>query len=260
MDTTGDQTESGRFHDDARFFEFVRRLGFSPRVVFDIGASTGVWSERMHGFFPEAQYHLFEPLAGHVDDYRANLNSRLERLPGLQVHPTAIGSRTGSQPMFVTHDGYGSSLLDRGGHGKVVEVIKETMDVPVCRLDDYVRGHDLPKPDFIKMDCQGYELEILRGAAECLDPVSILHLETWFSREYGPATPLFSDLTEWLHGREFALIGIGESFVDSQHRLYSMNAFFFSEDLLERCWPHHGGSRVRRRVLGWEDCQGGMDR
>jgi hypothetical protein len=40
--------------------------GRSPSVIFDIGASNGVWSDTIALTLPEAEYHLFEPLADAV--------------------------------------------------------------------------------------------------------------------------------------------------------------------------------------------------
>lgn len=244
---------SGSFGDDRNFFQFLKSAGFVPRVVFDVGASTGIWSEQMQQVFPNAQYHLFEPLADRFPEYQADLENRLRRLPGFVLHKTALGSHPGTERFFIARDGYGSSFLDRGQHEKVLEVIDEVIELPIRTLDDYVSENSLPVPDVIKADCQGREIAVLQGASECLHAADVLHVETWFSREYGPETPLLSEVTEWLHKRDFALIGFGGELMDSQHRLYSMDCYFFSEKLISQCWPDDGGCRVRRRVLRDED-------
>jgi hypothetical protein len=47
----------------------LREAGVRPPVIFDIGAANGMWSAPIDQIFPEAAFHLFEPLAGIGDDY-----------------------------------------------------------------------------------------------------------------------------------------------------------------------------------------------
>ncbi len=237
------------FAEDVAFLRGMKERGYSPGVVFDVGASTGVWSEKMQGVFPEARYHLFEPLAEIEETYHQDLTNRLRRLPNLTLHPVALAAWDGSGKFFVSRDAYGSSLLDRGDFPEVRAVIRGVRSVPVRSLDSFVAEQRLPFPDLIKLDCQGGELAVLKGATECLKHAKVLLLETWLSREYGPETPLLSEIAEWLYGRDFALVGLGGQFRDSQRRLYSIDGFFLAENLIEEFWPDQGGAKVRRRVL-----------
>jgi FkbM family methyltransferase len=217
-----------RFEDDCRLFRELKAAGFVPRVIYDLGASTGIWSEAVAGVFPQARVHLFEPLAYALDLYTAELRSRLDRLPRLTLHPIALGDANGAAEMHVARDGYGSSLNDRGD----IPEVEKRITVPVYRLDDYVAGNGLPGPDLIKIDCQGAERVILEGAPRALEGAQVLALETWFKRGYGPPTPLIGELVEFLGARSFSLVDLGERCYDDQHRLYSVDAFFLSESLI----------------------------
>ena len=212
------------FPDDRRFLARLKATGYAPRVIYDVGASTGIWSEVAAGVFPSANFHLFEPLAERYDD----LSGRMRRLPNLTLHPVALGDSNGTAPMFVARDTYTSSLNDRG---EITEV-EEMKTVPVHRLDDYASERRLPCPDVIKIDCQGAEALILAGAERALDAAKVLLLETWFKRGYGPKTPLICEIIEFLRPRNFSLVDLGEHFHDQDHRLYSVDAFFLSESLL----------------------------
>ena len=232
-----------------RLLSELKAKGFAPKVIFDVGASTGIWSETVSRVFPGARYHLFEPLAEREPLYRDALAERLERLPNLTLHPVALGAQEGSADFYLTHDVYSSSALDRGDWPEVQAAVREKLRLPVRPLDTVVAEENLPGPELLKLDCQGSELAILQGAARCLESCRLILAETWLTREYGPDTPLLGELIEWLHAREFALIGFGELFYDSQHRLYSVDSFFMAEELIETLWPDTGGARVRRRVL-----------
>ena len=56
--------------------------------------------------------------------------------------------------------------------------VTETRSVPIEMLDDVIGGLDLPQPYLLKVDTEGWELEVLKGAAETLKHTSVLITET----------------------------------------------------------------------------------
>ena len=72
----------------------------------------------------------------------------------------------------------------------------------VLRLDDYRLDKQLPWPDLIKLDIQGYELEALRGGPECLTSAKAIVVEVSFIKYY-EGQCLFHDLVTYL--TEFGL-------------------------------------------------------
>ena len=219
------------FPHEVRLLRELKASGFEPAVVYDIGASTGVWSETIAGVFPQAEYHLFEPLAELVDAYKTDMAERLRRLPNLKLHPFALGDSNGSTEIFVSReDPYASSVHFRPSSPAPMQVTR-------YRLDDYVAEKGLPAPDIIKMDCQGAEDTILNGGKGALQHAKVLFLETWLRRDYGPKTPLLCEIIEFLKGFSFSPVEIGERFYDDRHRLYSIDVAFFSESLLQQTDP-----------------------
>lgn len=210
----------------------LKAKGYEPAVIYDVGASNGVWSDCIYSVLPNAEYHLFEPLSEFVDFYKADLQSRMQRLPNLHLHPIALGDVNETAEMFVAVDGFGSSLHDRGE----IPEVKARVSVPKYRLDSYVAERRLPPPDVMKIDSQGYEDAILRGSGDLLKAVKVLLLETWLQRGYGPSTPLLWETMELLRAQGFSLVRFGECFFDDKHRLYSVDAFFFAESLLQEFW------------------------
>lgn len=217
------------FRADQRFLRRLRRKGFRARVIYDVGASTGVWSETMLGIFPAARCHLFEPLAFHPV-FAAALEERLRRVPNLRLHPIALGETDGEQAIAVTADGFGSSLNDRGD----VPEIRERLRVQVRRLDGFASEQKLEPPDIVKIDTQGGEAAVTRGGAETIRHAGALLVETWLERDYGPDTPLLPEIIALLKQSGFVLVDFGEQFRDAQGRLYSVDAFFLAGGLAEQ--------------------------
>ena len=217
---------------ERRVLRGLLKRGYQPRVVYDIGASTGIWSEVIARVLPEAQYHLFEPLAEVAEEYKRDLPDRLARLPNLTLHPVALGGTNGKAVFYIDNNPYCSSLNDRGD----IEEVKGRIEVDRYRLDDYQVRASLPLPDVIKIDCQGAEDVIISGGEGAVRHAQVLFLETWLKRGYGPSTPLIGEIIELLRPMGFSLVEIGERFYDGKHRLYSMDAFFLAESLMENIW------------------------
>ena len=208
----------------------LKGLGYDPAVIYDIGASNGIWSDTIALVLPDSEYHLFEPLADVVEFYRHDLAERSQRRPRFHLHPVALGDHSGTAEFFVTQDGFGSSMLDRGDISEVTQRI----GVRTAKLDEYIAEHGLPLPNLIKIDCQGAERMILDGGCNALEQADMVFLETWFDRDYGPQTPLLGEMIEYLKQRAFTLVETGEKLYGDRGRLYSVDAFFFSDKFSQR--------------------------
>lgn len=233
---------------EKRIFRELVAAGFQPAVIYDVGASTGEWSEAIASVLPDAEYHLFEPLASRVDLYRQELPAKLRSLRKATLHPVALGDENGSRDICVFSDGYSSSFLDPGP----LPEIQDRVPVTTYRLDDFVLQKRLPAPDVIKIDCQGFEAAILRGAAETVGHAMVLVVEAWFTRGYGPKTPVLDEIVDWLRRYSFSLVELGEHRYDKMHRLMHVDAFFFSQSLLSRFSlpPKNASLEFSRKPVG----------
>ena len=118
-------------------------------LALDIGANVGLWSKDLTEAF--AHVISFEP----VSDFRDCL---VKNVPAsnLEVRGCALGEADTSIDMIITAENTGHSHVDTStmGHGTT----------PMYRLDSL----ELPKIDYIKIDCEGYENTILRGARQTI--------------------------------------------------------------------------------------------
>ncbi|GJD64276.1 hypothetical protein MPEAHAMD_4457 [Methylobacterium frigidaeris] len=156
---------------------------------------------------------------------------------GATVLECALGAEEGSATLHVARDPGKSSLLrpNLESIGRFEEIaawqiIKE-FQVPVRPLDDVLDR--LEKPDFIKIDVQGYELEVLKGAARTLHHVAALEIETSVVPLYHNQ-PTHSEVTAWLIDRGFHPVATKTTgtFGGEGVRAVEYDSFFVNNHLL----------------------------
>jgi FkbM family methyltransferase len=144
----------------------MRGFGFSPAVVLDVGAARGDWTISARRIFPSARFVMVEPLPDWRDD--------LEAITGLGIDyvPAAAGAKEATLPLLVPDQPGGSSFLSASREGDTY--FKRSVNVPVVTLDSL----DIPEgPTLLKLDVQGYELEVLEGGSRVLEQVEVLVAE-----------------------------------------------------------------------------------
>jgi len=232
---------------DRQLIQDLRAHGFTARVIYDIGAACGGWTRAVMQACPDAEYHLFEPLANHREDYRRELGelagADAAHAGTVRLHAVALGETNETVHMAMTDDGVGSSVH------RVASVASQPVAVPLVRLDDYAAKHALAKPDIVKMDVQASEDAILRGMGDLVDHAQVLIIETWLRRCYGPKTPLLTELVATLRERGFTFVRVIDEYYNDLHELLAMDAVFVRRELLERMHAAPGELIERTELL-----------
>ncbi|MBL8058392.1 MAG: FkbM family methyltransferase [Anaerolineales bacterium] len=143
---------------------FVRQTLRPGDLVLDVGANYGLFTllaARRVG--PAGRVYAFEPSARE----RAGLlkNIAANGLTNVTVLEQAVADRPGLAQLAVARDG-GLNALARNAHPE--QAVTHWQPVSVTTLDDFVAGAGLPRVDFLKIDVEGAEALVLRGAARLL--------------------------------------------------------------------------------------------
>ncbi|MGA2434717.1 MAG: FkbM family methyltransferase [Bryobacteraceae bacterium] len=141
--------------------DYIQRLGFRPATIIDVGIGQG--TPDLYRAFPDAYLLLVEPIAEFFADIAGILASR----QGVHV-PVALGSEAGEREIrieprcLLQTSFYARHRLERTGDDPVLRHIS------VETLDRVVANHPCPRPFGLKIDAEGAELDIVRGAASTL--------------------------------------------------------------------------------------------
>jgi len=171
-------------------------------VVFDVGANNGDWSALVLKANKFAKIHAFEPqrsLAAHI----------AATYPDIEVNNLALGETAGELDLYdyADHPGSQHASLLKGVidniHGGTPRVAK----VSVVTLDDYCREHRVNHIDFLKIDVEGFELAVLRGAKEMLGRGSIETIQFEFNEMNVTGRTFLDDFMNYL-GNTFSVYRI----------------------------------------------------
>jgi FkbM family methyltransferase len=189
-------------------------------VVLDVGASDGSWARALRADGYAGRIVSFEPLA---ESFAA-----LEQAADWEAHRLALGDRAGRARLHVTANRQSSSLLPLGPrHARAAPEagIVGAEEVEVARLDDLSIVHP-GEHAYLKLDVQGAEREVLRGAARTLESVRIVETELSAVELYD-GQALLGQVVEHLRSAGFDLIGLEPSFRDrSTGDLLQANGWF----------------------------------
>jgi FkbM family methyltransferase len=187
------------------------------KVIYDIGAHVGTWSLLAKAIFPSAQIHGFEPLPQHREEFL----SHFVGMKDVTLHSVGLGASNGTTVFHITNHIGSSSVLPLGEAADCF-ALKEVgrSSVELHRLDDYRAAHRLKLPDMIKLDVQGYELQALQGAEQCLRAARAVLMEVSFVEIY-QGQPLFEDVVRYMADAGFRLhalsvaTGLGQALVQT---------------------------------------------
>jgi len=156
------------------------------RTAVDVGAHCGMWSMQLRKQFNYV--HAFEPVAAHRECFMRNVpNAEQDAMQNVTLHPCALGAHEGRISIVTEPTSSGDSRV--GGNG----------DIPMITLDSL----NLKDVDFMKIDCEGYELYVLAGAVDMLHrcrPVVIVEQKKGHAQQYGLRE---TQAVEWLRERSY---------------------------------------------------------
>jgi FkbM family methyltransferase len=144
--------------------------GFYPAHVVDIGANRGRWTQATRKVFPAACFTLVEPQAAMAPALDA-LCARARNVQWINAGAAAVDGE-----MLFTLSGATSSTFAMTPEG-AREAGHKQVPVRVMTLNTLCRELVKGIPDIVKMDAEGFEFEIMKGATEVIGKVELFILE-----------------------------------------------------------------------------------
>ena len=153
----------------------TRLIGLSASsdlTFIDAGANVGEYSAAILRKFPNASVYSFEP----SKTARLSLTQRFSNDPRVHISHLALGSARGHGELWSDFPGSGLASLTKRNLDHLGQPFNITEKVEVETLDYWCNANNLV-PTFIKIDVEGHELEVLKGASEVLKSCRLVQFE-----------------------------------------------------------------------------------
>jgi FkbM family methyltransferase len=178
-------------------------------VIWDVGANTGQWALEALGLIPEAEVHSFEI----IPSIKERLIENTKDLPNIHVHGVGLSDRAGEIKVHLNpHNTVTSSIEPRlGGRWFQEETVEVTCEITTA--DEMARR--ISPPGFVKIDVEGHELSVLRGAQQLLagpDAPAMMQIE--YGETYIPSGSTLKALYELVEPHGYS---IGRLFPNHVH-------------------------------------------
>lgn len=190
--------------------------GFNFDFIVDVGANRGQFALISRKIFPQAKIHSFEPLEEPAQIFQKIFGND----PNVILYPYAIGREKTTSTIHVTKDDDSSSMLPIT---KIQSSIfpgateKETRQVTVLPLSQALGDISIPPASLLKIDVQGFELDVLQGCEDILNKFSHLYIECSFIELY-EGQALAHQVISWLEQRNFILSGVHNLYYEKNGR------------------------------------------
>ncbi len=168
--------------------ETLKGLKIRPRTVVDVGVGRG--TPQLYAAFPNAFQVLIEPLKEH----EAALQKILEQYEG-EYFLTAVGSTNRKATITIEPKSFHKSSLQERTALTSTGHPTENREVPVTTLDTLMEERNFRPPFGLKIDTEGFELEVIRGAAKFLRKTQFVIAEVSVAERFvgGYSFPEFTE-------------------------------------------------------------------
>ena len=142
-----------------------------PKIVFDVGANKGDWSNAFLARGSSSTIYAFEPIAETYEMLRA-------AVPTVRSFRIALGAENG-QAVF----GKGGILDGSSKYAEATQHFTGYETIEVRRGDDFVAEHDIAQIDYLKIDAEGMDYEVLQGFQKTIEAGKIRIIQFEYSQK-----------------------------------------------------------------------------
>jgi len=167
-------------------FEYLKKMDIKPKVIYDIGACVGHWWKKAQTVWPEAEFVLFEGAD--------SAKPFLEKSGHKHFHGVLSNERQLVE-FYQDADNPGGNSYYKETTGAFTEKHRTLKQTFV--LDDVVHEMGFPYPDLIKLDVQGAEIDVLRGALATITNCNDIILEAQH-KDYNEGAPKIPDVVAFM--------------------------------------------------------------
>ena len=207
------------FYDMYHHISNLKKLGFDPDLIIDGGACFGNWTENVRMIFPESTFIMLEAQIAQ----KSYLEQLTQKFDNVKLELSLVGDVEKDSVEFYEM-GTGSSIYYEN-----TDSSRQKVSLKMETLDSIIeKRHQMPNSCFLKLDVQGAELDVLKGATQLLKHTDFILLEI-STLTYNDNAPQFADVIIFLKGIGFVLFDICDERRMKNEVLFQTDMIFVKE-------------------------------
>lgn len=191
-------------------YEILKKNLKKDSVIIEAGAYDGYHTKMLAAMVPKGQVFSFEPFPRMFNIAKMNLKD----LKNVHLYPIALAKKTGSTEFHIS---CGKNNDDYLGSSSVLEpteqmhnffpklAFQQKIIVPCTTIDKFISDKKINQIDFIWLDLQGAELEVLRASPKTLEITKLIKTEVSYAEIYQNSGTA-KDLIDFMKTNNFQLI------------------------------------------------------
>lgn len=195
-------TQNRPIGDINTFLNDIKQRGYECRYVFDIGSNRTDYSRMIRKVFPDADFLLIDPLE-EMESYMKDFCSEFK---GSEYIVTGVGSKNEKQILTTSGDSFEGSTMMLKEIPSYRRNNKQR-EVEVVTVDSIINNRPGKIPDFVKIDVQGFELEVLKGSETLFGATNIFIIEVSLFK-FNVLTPDIVEIINFMSERGYTIYDI----------------------------------------------------
>ncbi len=223
---------TNRYHGLNVLYDIRTRTTSDLNTIFDVGANVGQSADTYAKNLPNAQIYCFEP----VYETFKELQARFSGTENVHCFQFAFGSEEKRVEIALQEYSIENSLLNHSNIAVSEPVVVKTEIIQVTTIPDFCQKYDIKQIDFLKVDTEGYDLEVLKGAESLLEDHRITYVQVESGMNYNNKKHVpIQEFMQYLEPLGYVLFGIYDqmAWFQNKARLRFCNPVFISEREVE---------------------------
>lgn len=185
------------------YVPIVRLAAGEPRVILVVGAYHGAGAIHLIRAFPHATVYSFEP---DPESFRV-MAGNLRRFPTAVPMQMAVGAECGTATLNRNRGADTNSLLSSVRGSLAESVTHDSVEVPIITIDEFCKTRGIDRVDYIHVDLQGFEMQMLAGAEQLIrrGAIRLILLEVSFEPFY-EGQPTLDQIYRFLDQRAYRFV------------------------------------------------------
>lgn len=222
-------------HGTDPYYDIKKRMtGYDFKVFIDVGANIGQTANQIREAFPKAVIHSVEPLKETYLILQQNTKGK-----NVLTHNIALGSKNEIIEVKIDKANTNSAINSmQNEKNKIASGEVHVEMIQVIKTIDFCKKHRISHIDYLKIDTEGYDLEVIKGAKEMLDENAIGFVEVEVGMNKGNKFHIsLEEVKIYMEDHNYLLFGLYEQVLEWKTKapvLRRSNAVFISAKLAEK--------------------------